>query len=308
MRPSASVRYRPGASVMNRGVPPTALKARTGEFTPPGIPRAARANSASLRAGRRPESESHGTSQASTRYSSSRSASGSGCPAGGRSQRAARPVAVPGRRGEHVAVPAVPAQARPRRRSPARSPGRRTTIRPRRRARPWSPRRTASGPGPARRPGRRDLRRAPSAPARDDPGRRGHVKNVKNPAGDEDHVRLRPGFPPALDHFSCLRSPASARRRDRVRARRRAADPVARAGAPGSIPARGPRWGWAPGTPASPWTRTAPPRRRARRRSAARPRPLPSAPHHVDHRPLTPVVSWLSLAGVGCWRRRLPRG
>ena len=29
---------------MNRGVPPTALKARTGEFTPPGVTRWARSN------------------------------------------------------------------------------------------------------------------------------------------------------------------------------------------------------------------------------------------------------------------------
>ena len=29
---------------MNRGVPPTALNARTGEFTPPGVTRWARAN------------------------------------------------------------------------------------------------------------------------------------------------------------------------------------------------------------------------------------------------------------------------
>jgi hypothetical protein len=31
---------------MNRGVPPTALKARTGEFTPPGVTAWARANRA----------------------------------------------------------------------------------------------------------------------------------------------------------------------------------------------------------------------------------------------------------------------
>jgi hypothetical protein len=29
---------------MNRGVPPTALNARTGEFTPPGVTRVARSN------------------------------------------------------------------------------------------------------------------------------------------------------------------------------------------------------------------------------------------------------------------------
>ena len=44
-RPSASVRYGPRPLTMNRGVPPTARNARTGEFTPPGITRWARANS-----------------------------------------------------------------------------------------------------------------------------------------------------------------------------------------------------------------------------------------------------------------------
>lgn len=34
-RPSASVRYGPVPDTMNRGVPPTARNARTGEFTPP---------------------------------------------------------------------------------------------------------------------------------------------------------------------------------------------------------------------------------------------------------------------------------
>jgi hypothetical protein len=34
---------------MNRGVPPTAPNARTGEFTPPGVTSRARANSDSLR-------------------------------------------------------------------------------------------------------------------------------------------------------------------------------------------------------------------------------------------------------------------
>ncbi len=44
-RPSASVRYGPVPDTMNRGVPPTARKARTGEFTPPGVTAAARSNS-----------------------------------------------------------------------------------------------------------------------------------------------------------------------------------------------------------------------------------------------------------------------
>lgn len=41
-RPSASVRYGPVPDTMNLGVPPTARKARTGEFTPPGVTRDAR--------------------------------------------------------------------------------------------------------------------------------------------------------------------------------------------------------------------------------------------------------------------------
>ncbi|CAM5304096.1 hypothetical protein SALBM311S_11518 [Streptomyces alboniger] len=45
-RPSASVRYGPVPDTMNRGVPPTARKARTGEFTPPGVTAAARSNRA----------------------------------------------------------------------------------------------------------------------------------------------------------------------------------------------------------------------------------------------------------------------
>ena len=38
--PSTSVSHAPRAERMNRGVPPTALNARTGEFTPPGSHRA----------------------------------------------------------------------------------------------------------------------------------------------------------------------------------------------------------------------------------------------------------------------------
>src|SRR5687768_17555345 len=43
--PLASQKYAPCARATKRGVPPTALKARTGEFTPPGISRLARSNS-----------------------------------------------------------------------------------------------------------------------------------------------------------------------------------------------------------------------------------------------------------------------
>ena len=43
--PSASMRYGPCASAMNRGVPPTLPNARTGEFTPDGMHSLARPNS-----------------------------------------------------------------------------------------------------------------------------------------------------------------------------------------------------------------------------------------------------------------------
>ena len=46
-RPSTSVSQAPRPDRMKRGVPPTALNARTGEFTPPGVTAFARANSAS---------------------------------------------------------------------------------------------------------------------------------------------------------------------------------------------------------------------------------------------------------------------
>src|SRR5437867_5281012 len=47
--PSASRTRAPSPQTMNRGVPPTALNARTGELTPPGMTRCARANSSSER-------------------------------------------------------------------------------------------------------------------------------------------------------------------------------------------------------------------------------------------------------------------
>ncbi len=45
-RPSTSVMYGPRPLAMKRGVPPTARKARTGEFTPPGVTSRPRAKSA----------------------------------------------------------------------------------------------------------------------------------------------------------------------------------------------------------------------------------------------------------------------
>src|SRR5688572_10716913 len=47
-RPSTSQTRAPRARSMKRGKPPTARNARTGEFTPPGIRRTARANSSAL--------------------------------------------------------------------------------------------------------------------------------------------------------------------------------------------------------------------------------------------------------------------
>ena len=46
--PSTSVSHAPAAERMKRGVPPTALKARTGELTPPGVTARARSKSALL--------------------------------------------------------------------------------------------------------------------------------------------------------------------------------------------------------------------------------------------------------------------
>src|SRR5882672_496583 len=48
-RPSSSTRRAPRPSRKNTGVPPTARKARTGEFTPPGMSSRERSKSARLR-------------------------------------------------------------------------------------------------------------------------------------------------------------------------------------------------------------------------------------------------------------------
>src|SRR5688572_1258519 len=53
VRPSTSVIVAPRADLMNRGVPPTPRKARTGELTPPGISSIAFENSSSDRMERR---------------------------------------------------------------------------------------------------------------------------------------------------------------------------------------------------------------------------------------------------------------
>src|SRR6476646_2463821 len=51
--PSTSVRYAPRPLAMKRGVPPTARKARTGLFTPPGVTASARAKRAAEAVGSR---------------------------------------------------------------------------------------------------------------------------------------------------------------------------------------------------------------------------------------------------------------
>src|SRR5580692_11800535 len=82
---------------MNLGTPPTAPKARTGEFTPPGITSRARSKSSSLWSLKvTPRRRRRGTQAAAAR-------------------RGAEPArgadAERRRRGGHEAVPAVPAQA-----------------------------------------------------------------------------------------------------------------------------------------------------------------------------------------------------
>src|SRR5271157_1711012 len=115
---------------MKRGTPPTTPNARTGEFTPPGVTSRARANSESLRGVRGvvpPESAERGVRGVvppeSAEPSDTLGLAGvddvlqqsqrvrqrmllrRAKPARGQAGRVAR------RRGQHVAVPAVPAQA-----------------------------------------------------------------------------------------------------------------------------------------------------------------------------------------------------
>src|ERR1700691_5060133 len=90
---------------MNRGTPPTAPNARTGEFTPPGVTSRARAKSTSLRSatlGLAGVDEVLKRPQRVRQRVLLRRAE----PARGHA------VGKPRRRGEHVAVTAVPAEAR----------------------------------------------------------------------------------------------------------------------------------------------------------------------------------------------------
>src|SRR5580692_13208057 len=89
---------------MNRGTPPTAPNARTGEFTPPGVTLRARANSESLLSATRGLAGVDQILQQPQRVRQ-RMLLRRAQPARGQA------VGKTGRRGQHVAVPAVPAQA-----------------------------------------------------------------------------------------------------------------------------------------------------------------------------------------------------
>src|SRR5579884_2237174 len=101
---------------MNRGTPPTGPNARTGEFTPPGVTSTARANSSADR------SSVTGLAffltcvnevleQSQPVRELDAGGTGGRCPGRRQPGRLTHPAyvlagAVPGRRGEHVAVPA----------------------------------------------------------------------------------------------------------------------------------------------------------------------------------------------------------
>src|SRR5438132_2832572 len=89
---------------MNRGTPPTAPKARTGEFTPPGVTSRARANSDSLLSATLGLAGVDDVLEQPQRVRQ-RMLLRRAQPARGQAGR------VTGRWGEHVAVAAVPAQA-----------------------------------------------------------------------------------------------------------------------------------------------------------------------------------------------------
>ena len=179
-------------------------------------------------------------------YSSSRSASGSGCSCGVRSQRAARPPAYARRRGQHVAVPAVPAQAL------------HEAFRLRLAVKPARPPFVFVG---GRTPGHHEEQhpiladhrdRADPHPGRLHPGerrgpRRGrYVQHVKHRARWGGSRSLPAGPPQARHHGRIGRRLYLPRGRHRVRAG--AGQPIRshEHARPGSIAARLPRWGWAP--------------------------------------------------------------
>ena len=248
---------------MNGGVPPTAPKARTGELTPPGARVRARRNNPAVKSwpgGTTPRPRSlfaprvaAASHDCSPRRESSPVAApgrGAGGRPGARIQRAIRPArrrAGTAARARNCcgSASANPWASAGRRHHPcrrARSPGGRTTIRPGwcarrgRRQRKASARRmlTATGPGSAP---------VPAASGRARPGRpavAGHVEHVEHSPGGQDHVRFRLRGPVPADVGRIGAGLELPGRGDRMRARGRAADPVAGAGPPAGQHTRGP--------------------------------------------------------------------
>ena len=259
---------------MNRGTPPTGPNARTGEFTPPGVTSSARANSSAERSSSRQLAFFlAGVNQELKQAQRVRQRPSRGLPdpayvlARRRTWTAGRARNCPG---SASAAPRSAAdvsgeESRPQDHHSSSSAGAPLVATKKSiRSAPC----TATGPVSHAGRGHRGQRgRA---------GDRGNVQNVKNPPGDEYHVRLRTGFPPLPDRPPVHRRLHLPGRRDRMRARRRAADPVARArparlGHP--VPSR-PRLGCAPrhtGQPSAAYSRAAAPS--AGGRCAARRRP-----------------------------------
>src|ERR1022692_4757910 len=212
---------------MKTGVPPTAPKARTGELTPPGVTAQARANSpadrgASLLIGSSLASVSEELEQADAVRQ--RMLPGVAQPLRGAAGAAA------GRRRQYVTVPAVPAQARHLRH------GLGLAVKM---ARPTFVLVGGSAPGQheEQNPGIRGQgdRAWPYAGTLQQVQRgitrRGrNVEHVEHPAGGQDDVRLRPGQPLATHCNRVSGRLYLPRGGRRVRAGRRAAEPVTRAG------------------------------------------------------------------------------
>jgi hypothetical protein len=189
---------------------------------------------------------------------------------------------VAGRRGQHVTVPAVPAQPRHDAFLLALEPARPPLVfvggRALGRHEEQHPVLAGQGHRSDGRPGRLHLFQRRRA------GRHRHVEHIKNPAGDEHHVRLRPGFPPALDHVEVHRRLHLPGRRHGMGPGRGTAHPVTRA-----PPAWFHRAAGAPVRLHPDADRPAHGRvlcRRVAMRQVAfrRPAAYTAAPHHVDHR------------------------
>src|ERR1700677_1106918 len=106
-RPSTSNRYGPAPRSMNLGTPPTGPNARTGEFTPPGVTAAARANSSALRS---PDNELAFFLAGVNQELEQPQRVGQRLPRGLPDPAYVLAIPVPGGRCEPVAVPAGPAQ------------------------------------------------------------------------------------------------------------------------------------------------------------------------------------------------------